>query len=131
MAATSQTIIDGQRVVVVKLHNDGQTEANVLKVDVSGLAAQTQTGLSCSEVAIEQMWYSVTSDISVDLLWDATANVVAWSLVGDGHHDFRCVGPITNNSATGKTGDLLATTVGTVAATSRYSIVLALRKIYA
>lgn len=131
MAATSQTILDSERLLIIKLQYDGVGgESAVTKVDVSTLAAQTRTGLACTEVAIERIWHASSSEINVDLEWDATANVIAWTLTGDGYIDFRSIGPITNNSAAGKTGDLAVSTVGTAVAASRYAIMLSLRKIY-
>lgn len=131
MAATSQTIIDGQRVVVAKFHNDaGSDETVVKKVDVSTLASQLHTGSACTKVAIEQVWYDISTDVILDIIWDATANVTAWSLsAGQGHLDFRGIGPIVNNAGAGVTGDVLFTTVG-AGAGDRYSVILALRKTY-
>lgn len=128
--ATTQTLHDSERVAVMKFHfDDGSGESDVTKVDVSTLNTN-RLGEACTQVAIERIWYSTTSDINVDIKWDATANVTAWTVGGDGHMDFRSVGPIENNSGAGKTGDIVFSTVGTVAATSRYSIILCLRKSY-
>lgn len=130
MAVSSQTIIDGQRTAVMKFHSDlGADETDVLKVDVSGLTAQLHTGAVCSEVAIEQIWYDITEGVVVDLIWDATGNLIAWSLSGQGYTDFRGSGPIPNQTGAGKTGDMLISTVG-MGAADRYSIMLGLRKTY-
>jgi hypothetical protein len=128
--ATTQTLHDQDHVAVMKFHfDDGSAETNVLKVDVSGLA-DNRRGQACTQVAIERIWYNISSDINVDIIWDATANVTALTLGGDGMIDLRSVGPIENTAGAGKTGDVLFSTIGTVAATSRYSIILELRKVF-
>lgn len=132
MAATTQIIIDGGRVVVMKFEFSGDTgEAAVTKVDVSTLATHPTKQTACNRVAIERIWHTSTDEIGVDILWDADTDVIAWSLRGDGKHDFRSIGPITNNAGTGVTGDINFTTQGTEVATSRYAITLQLRKTYA
>lgn len=121
-AVTSQTVVDGAK-VVMKFTNisDGTGEAAVLKVDASTL------GGAPSEVVIEKIIYS-TAGMSVDILWDANTDVLAWHLPADRSDvlDFGSTG-ITNNSSTGKTGDINFTTIGHTAA-DRYSIMLYMRK---
>ena len=132
MAATTQTIIDGGRVAVMKFEFSGATpEVAVLKVDVSGLTTHPTKLTACTRVAIEKIWHTSTDEIGVDMLWDADVDVIAWTIRGDGTLDFTKIGPITNNAGTGVTGDLLFTTQGTEVATSRYAITLQLRKTYA
>lgn len=120
---------DSERVAVIAFVNNGDTESDQLKVDVSELSANG-SGEACTGVAIESMWYDVSSDIGVDIKWDATANVTAWSVFGDGTFDISDAGPIENNAGAGKTGDIVFSTVGTVGANSRYYIVMTLRKSY-
>lgn len=123
-AVTSQTLVDGDRNVVIKLTNisDGTGESAVLKVDVSALNGAP------SRVRLEKIIYS-TAGMGVDLLWDATADVLAWHLPADTTDtiDFCEIGGIQNNAGTGITGDLLLTTVGHTAG-DRYTIVLHMRK---
>ena len=83
--ATTQTVIDGGRVAVMKFTFDGDTgEAAVLKVNVSDLATHPTKLTACTRVAIEEIWYTSTDEIGVDILWDADTDVIAWSLRGDG-----------------------------------------------
>lgn len=133
MAASTQTIIDGGRVAVMKFEFSGATpEAAVLKVDVSTLNPHPRfPDKACTRVAIERIWYTSTDEIGVDILWDADTDQIAWSLRGDGDFDFRSIGPITNNAGTGVTGDIMFTTNGVEVAFSRYAITLQLRKTYA
>lgn len=126
---TSQILNDGSRNFVVVLTNqsDGTGESAVLKVDVSGLSAPP--GQVCSGANIRKVIYN-TFGMAVKLLWDATTDVTALILQGDGQLDFTPVGGIPNNSGAGKTGDLLLTTVGHSAGDT-YTLVLELEKVYA
>lgn len=121
-AVTSQTLIDGPKNVVVKLTNvsDGTGEAAVLKVDVSALNGAPD------RVKINKVHYNVNGMVA-SLLWDATTDVVALVLAGDGCFDFTSFGGLINNAGTGVTGDILLTTTGHTAADS-YSIILEMAK---
>lgn len=127
-AVTNRTLVDGYRNAVVALTNasDGTGEAAVLKVDVSALSAPP--GEICSGVNIRRVHYSVWG-MSVSLLWDATADVTALILQGDGCLDLTGFGGLSNNGGAGKTGDLLLTTTGHTAGDS-YSLILELEKVY-
>lgn len=121
-AVTTQTIIDGARNAVVKLTNlsDGTGEGAVKKVDASDLSGSPAT------VKIRRVHYNV-SGMSVTLLWDATSDVTALILQGDGCMDFSAFGGLPNNGGDGATGDILLTTSGHTSGDS-YSIVLELEK---
>lgn len=124
-AVTSQTLVDGDRNVVMKFTNisDGTGESAVLKVDVSALNGAP------SEVRIDRI-IAHTAGMSVRLLWDADTDVPAF-ILGDSvdvEHDFRSFGGLRNNAGTGKTGDINFTTFGHTAGDS-YSIILHMTKL--
>jgi len=123
-AVTSQTLVDGPKTSVLKFTNvsDGTGESAVVKVDVSALAD------SPSKVKIMQAWFA-TDGMSVDVLFDATSNVLAFTAPAGmtDHLDFRSFGGIQNNAGTGVTGDILFTTRGHTAADT-YSIILEVSK---
>jgi hypothetical protein len=129
-AVTSQTIVDGEKKVVMKFTNvsDGSGESAVAKVDVSALASNT-AGSACTGVAIEQIWWQCIG-MKVNILWDASSDVLAMQLGENqsGHHDYTSFGGITNN-ASSPTGDVNFTTVGHSSADT-YAIVLYMRKEY-
>ena len=129
-AVTSQTLQDGDKSVVMKFTNisDGSGEAAVKKVDVSALQSQSGSGATCTGVSIQQVWYELNG-MTVDLIWDASTDVVCWTLSGYGFFDFRSCGPLTNNSGGGKTGDLMFTTTGHGSG-DRYSIMIKMGKSY-
>lgn len=108
-AVATQILADSRKNAILKFTNvsDGTGESAVVKVDVSALNGAP------AEVRIDKIWYS-TMGMSVQILFDATTDVVAWLLPQDMSDtlDFREFGGINNNSGAGKTGDILFTTVG-------------------
>jgi hypothetical protein len=130
-AVTSQTIADGERNVVMKFTNvsDGSGEAAVVKVDVSALSSNSR-GVACSEVRLMQVRYAVVG-MSVQMYFDATANVLLLEIAesSNGNLEFDDFGGISNNSGSGKTGDILFTTVGHTSGDT-YMIVLEMVKVY-
>lgn len=119
-AVSSQTLVNGERNLVVKLTNtsDGTGESAVTKVDVSAFGA---TG-----VKINKIHYSVAGMVA-RLLWDATADVTIVDLQGDGCLDASSFGGLANNAAAGKSGDILLTTAGHSSGDS-YTIILEMQK---
>ena len=130
-AVTSQTLIDGVKTAVLKFTNisDGSGESSVAKVDVSALSAN-DVGKSCTGASIEKIWWQCNG-MKVQLLFDASSNVIAIELGENqsGYHDYTSFGGIINNAGSGKTGDILFTTVGHSSADS-YTIILQVRKEY-
>lgn len=129
---TSQTILDGERLFIGKFTNisDGTGEAAVLKIDVSTLSANS-FGLACNGVKINKIW-AQTSGMGVDILWDATTDLICESVPADVMYKmcYDEFGGIPNNAGTGKTGDVLFSTVG-AASGDRYTIILECLKTYA
>jgi hypothetical protein len=129
-AVSTQTLIDGDRVAILKFTNisDGTGESGALKVDVSTLSAPA--GKVCSSVAIERV-YASTVGMGVDILWDATTDVLAMTLGQDQffEYQFDDIGGLWNNAGAGRTGDIMFTTVG-AAAGDRYTIILYVSKRY-
>ena len=130
-AVTTQTIQDGQRKAVMKFTNvsDGTGESAVAKVDVSALQANAN-GDACTSVTIQRIYWA-TRGMGVNLFFDATSNVLITGLpaesTGDEYYD-NFTG-IPNNAGSGKTGDILFTTVGHSSGDT-YSIILELVKEY-
>lgn len=128
-AVSSQILADGLSQAVMKFVNvsDGTGESAVLKVDVSALAAN-QNGQACTGVTIRRI-HTAVSGMSVNILWDATTDVSAF-VVAPGVYSFDLsAAPLWNNAGTGKTGDVLFTTVG-AASGDTYSIILEMIKTY-
>jgi hypothetical protein len=128
---TSQTILDGERLVIQKFTNisDGTGEVAVVKVDVSTLSPNS-FGVACTGVKINKIWSSAHG-MEVRVLWVATANVLAWIVTSNGPYlmDFSSFGGISNNAGAGVTGDIAFSTHDQTAGDT-YTIVLECIKTY-
>lgn len=122
---TNQTIIDGDRNLVVKLTGvlDTSNVSRTKVIDVSTFdPAPTQ-------VSIWYLSFSISDGIEVLLDWDATTPVTIMPLAGREEFDFSRFGGLQNNAATaGFTGDIYLTTYGYSSGTVTYSIVLEMVK---
>ena len=127
----SQTLADGPKTAVLKLTNisDGSGESAVTKVDVSALQPSAD-GDTCTGVTIERIWWQCIG-MKVQILWDATTDLFCIELGENqsGDHDYTKFGGLTNNSGSGKTGDVKFTTVGHSDGDT-YTVILYLRKDY-
>ena len=125
----SQTLADGPKTAVLKLTNisDGTGESAVTKVDVSALQTSA-AGDTCTGVTIERIWWQCIG-MKVQILWDATTDLFCIELGENqsGDHDYTKFGGLTNNSGSGKTGDVNFTTVGHTSGDT-YTVILYLRK---
>ena len=129
---TSQTILDGERLFIAKYTNisDGTGETAVVKVDVSTLN-RSASGNACNGVKINKIWMAVHG-MEVRILWDADVNLLAWQATSNGPYlmDFSSFGGISNNSGTGRNGDIAFSTHDASAGDS-YTIILECIKTYA
>jgi hypothetical protein len=125
-AVATQVLFENARDYVAKFTNvsDGTGESAVVKVDASALTP------AASDLDILKMEYA-TDGMAVRVLFDATADVVAWLIPANqsGCIDFRDFPPggLLNNAGAGKTGDILFTTVGHTSGDT-YSIILHCKK---
>jgi hypothetical protein len=130
-AVASQTLLDGERLAIMKFTNlsDGTGESKVLKVDVSALTSSA-SGLACTGVTITKI-YSATHGLEVQIYWDATTDVFCWCVPQNSEYtmDFEKFGGLTNNAGTGVTGDVLFSTTD-ASAGDFYTIVLEMVKSY-
>ena len=100
--------------LIIKTTTTGSsTAASIL--DVSGLVGFVLAKTSL--VTIAKISWSVSSQ--TDILWDATSNVVAFSMSGNGNYGFMPGQPalVNNGAAANVTGDVLltnGTSVGTI-----------------
>ena len=106
-----QTIQDGERNLVLKIHIDGDgsgEETSTLLIDVSSYAG------SPTELVLKEIKAGLTG-FSLELLWDATTDVHLFNVPDfdvDQSFDTSMFSGIPNNAGTGKTGDINFTTVG-------------------
>ena len=128
---TSQTIQDSERKAVLKFTNisDGTGESAVKKVDVSALATNSN-GDACTEVAVSKIWWQCVG-MGAELLNDASTDTLIIGLSPDsnGMHDYTSFSGIPNNAGSGKTGDVMFTTIG-ASSGDTYTVILELLKSY-
>jgi len=131
-AVASQTLVDNERVAIMKFTNisDGTGENKVLKVDVSALSP-AQNGGACNAVTITKI-HAATHGMEVQIFWDATTDVFCWGVPQNSQYtlDWTQFGGLTNNSGTGKNGNVLFSTLDATAG-DFYTIVLEMVKHYA
>lgn len=124
---TSQKLKDHATAWAYKFTNesDGTGETNVLKVDVSGLTAASNTALTNQRVNINKIAWSIAgANTKVKLMWSGdTPNTIVY-LSGTGTMDlaFNLTAPITNNLAN-TNGDIYLSTLGSVAGAG-YTIIV-------
>ena len=104
MAVANQTIQDSRYRTIVKTVSTGTTSAGEI-VDCSDLVGFQTGGL----LTIAKVSWSLSSEANI--LWDATSNVIALSLNGNGTYGFMPGQPaLPNNAASAnRTGDVLFT----------------------
>lgn len=131
-AVATQVILDGERLYIAKFTNisDGTGETGALKIDVSTLEPSSFQK-ACNGVKINKIWVQ-TLGMGVDILWDATTDVLCESVPADVLYKmcYDEFGGLPNNAGAGKTGDVLFSTVG-AAAGDRYTIIIEAIKTYA
>jgi hypothetical protein len=131
-AVATQTIQEDGKTAIFRFSNvsDGTGETAVTKIDVSALSPDPMTNKACTSVSIQYIWY-VTVGMGVKMLFDADTDVLAWQLNSDWGDsiDFTSFSGIPNNAGTGKTGDILFTTVG-AGSGDTYNIVMQVKKSY-
>jgi len=131
-AVTSQTLMDGERLAIMKFTNisDGTGENAVTKVTASSLAA-SGSGKACTGVIVNKIT-SVCHGMEVRMYWDASTDVPFFlSTVNTNYlNDFSDFGGITNNSGTGKNGNIVFSTSDATTGDT-YTVVLEMIKTYA
>lgn len=116
---TNTRTFAGKRRVVqyLTLASDGSEESATVVYDSSVVATALGVSdpLNCT---LKRIRYSVNGATAlVHILWNATTNVVAFSLPYGGgggvlDMDFKEIGGLHNAAGSGKTGDILITTTG-------------------
>ena len=116
---TIQTLVDGQKNVVIKVDGllDTSDVALATLLDPATLSAVLENGQKATKLRIDKIVYDVEDTLAVNLFWDATADVSIWHLVGRGKLEFdKKYGGLQNNAGAGITGKILYSTQGWLAA---------------
>ena len=126
---TTQILEEGPRNVSIKLVGILDT-ANLSSTAALAMSSINQGGIGPTpeQVRIDHIEYVIGSQLAVQLLWDATTDVVAVPLVGSGLSFLIVFGGITNDSGAGKTGTINILTTGYTSGTQTFLIILRLVK---
>lgn len=131
-AVATQILFDGERDAIMKFTNisDGTGENKVLKVDASALNPSS-FGKACDGVTITKI-YAMTHGMEVAIYWDATTDVLVTVVPQNTNYvaDYTTFGGLWNNAGTGKTGDVLFSTIDQTSGDA-YTIILEMVKSYA
>jgi hypothetical protein len=131
-AVTSQTLLDGERMAIMKFTNisDGTGETAVTKVNVSSLTA-SNSGQACTGVVVNKIT-AICHGMEVRMYWDATTDVPFFlaNVNSNYTNDFSVFGGITNNSGAGKNGNIVFST-SDASSGDTYTVVLEMVKSYA
>ena len=119
-SVVAQTLLDGDRNVVVKI---------VGVLDTSDLAATTYIDVSalvpaCTGVRIDKIDYSISSQLAVYVLWDATTDDNALVLAGSQRMKAKEFGGLTNPNSAGVTGDVQVKTTGWTSGIQTFTLIL-------
>lgn len=111
---TQQVLLDGPRnhTVKVEMLLDTSDVAETVIIDVSALSSMGDLLGAPTRVNIKRIVYDIEDTLTVNLFWDATADVSIWRLVGRGEIDLTKTGGLKNNAGAGITGDVSFTTQG-------------------
>ena len=122
---TSHTLIDGDRNLVMLFTGllDTSNESRVVKVDASTFVP------AATKIRINYVQYSISSQLSLILDWDADTDVRFLVLSGQGEIEACKFGGLQNNAGTGVTGDIALTTVGWASGSQSYTLLLEMTKV--
>jgi len=126
-SVTSQKLKDHATAWAYKFTNesDGTGETNVLKVDVSGLTAASNSALTNQRVNINKLSWSIAgANSKVRLMWSGDTPNTIVVLTGTGTIDLatNLTAPLTNTIAN-TNGDIFLSTLGFTAGAS-YTVIL-------
>jgi hypothetical protein len=127
---TVQTLEEGPRNVRLRVVGVLDT-SNVAVTDLVDPASYNQggTGPTPSTFRIDEIEYSISDALIVQLVWDATADVTFAALAGRGEMCFQDEGGLQNNAGAGKTGKIQILTTGWTVGTQAFTLELSLVKI--
>lgn len=126
---TTQILEEGPRNAVVKLTGvlDTSNLASTVAVDPANFN-MSGTGQTPTQFRIDEIEYSISDQLEVQLLWDATAPVVIVAMAGREDIGSKKYGGLQNNAGAGKTGKISVQTTGWASGIQIFTIVLRLVK---
>jgi hypothetical protein len=119
-----QTITDGPRNATVKVTGVLDTS----NVGLTNIILPANFSNNPKSFRIYHLDYSITDQLELQLLWQATADTVILPLAGRGRMSFYEFGGLINNAGAGKTGGIDLLTTGWASGVQVFSLVLELVK---
>lgn len=126
---TVQTLEEGLRNLSVRVVGILDT-SNVAITDLLDPATYNCSGTQFTPTTfrVDRIDYSISDQLTVQLCWDATADVFFAALAGRGDFCYREFGGLQNNAGAGKTGKVQIQTTGWTSGTQTFDLTLALVK---
>lgn len=124
-----QKLLDGDRNLQIKVVGviDSANFTDETIVDISTL---TPTRPPTTEVSVAEIQYSIQDGITVYLYWEAAANKLICPLAGRGMFPILPdLVPLINDAMSGKTGNVLLSTLGWTTGTSAFTLILHFNKL--
>lgn len=122
---TVQTLLNGPRNVILNAVAVLDT-SDLAVTDLATLAGFT--GPVPLDWRIDSIQFSTSTQLTVQLLWDATADVVAATMYLAGRFDYVGQQALTNNAGAGKTGTLQVRTTGWASGIQSFTLLIHLVK---
>ena len=106
---TKQTLVDGERNLVVKVQISGDGSGEETDTNLVNISEYSLPNATCKIKRIK----ATLVGFSMQLIWDADADVKAADVPsGENDMDYASWGGLINNAGVGVTGDILFTTLG-------------------
>lgn len=121
---TVQTLLDGYRNTVLNVVGVLDT-SDLAATDIAVLANFTPIP---TDWRIDEVEFTVSSQIVVQLLWKATTDVVAATFYQAGEIDYAEHSPLLNNAGAGKNGTLRVKTTGWASGIQAFTLLIHLVK---
>jgi hypothetical protein len=127
---TTQLLEEGPRNIRLRVVGVLDT-SNVAVVTLAALATYNQGGTGPTPTAfrIDEIEYSISDTLAVQLQWHATTNVTFAALAGRGEICFQDDGGMHDNSGAGRTGAIDILTTGWTSGTQVFTLELCLVKV--
>jgi hypothetical protein len=115
---------DNQSAHLLCCTSDGSGESAVQKIDISALK------MAANKTRIKKLKWSISGQMTVELLFDHSSDDSAIILAGNGELDEVKDGPILDPGSSGGTGDILLTSKVTASTVGQgYTIYIELAKV--
>lgn len=116
----TQILRDGDRNFVVRVTGeiDMSAPGDIAPTALTNIATMNPP---CLALRVDRVKYSLPHGCPLDiqLLWQATTNVIFWGMAGGDDGEFSNFGGLTNNAGAGVTGNILFATTGATGQTAQ------------